>query len=228
MKQKIKAIIFGASGMVGQGVLQQCLASDKVEFILLINRSPIGIKSHKLREVIHKDHSDFSSIENLLSGYNACYFSLGISSAGMKEMDYSKITYDFTMAAANILAKLNPDMTFCYVSGTGTDSTEKGRTMWARVKGKTENAILALPFQNSYMFRPGYIQPMNGIKSKTKLYNLIYTFTKPIYPLMKKFAPDYVTNTDKLGQAMINIVLDGYTKTIIKNKDINELARTEK
>lgn len=225
MKQKIKVIIFGSSGMVGQGVLQQCLASDKVEFILLINRLPLGIKSNKLREVIHKDYSDFSSIENLLKGYNACYFSLGISSAGMKEMDYSKITYDLTMAAANILVKLNPDMIFCYVSGTGTDSTEKGRTMWARVKGKTENAILALPFKNSYMFRPGYIQPMNGIKSKTKLYNLIYAFTKPIYPLLKKFVPNYVTNTNQLGQAMINIVLDGYAKTIIENRDINEIAQ---
>lgn len=225
MKQKIKVIIFGSSGMVGQGVLQQCLASDKVEFILLINRSPLGIKSNKLREVIHKDYSDFSSIENLLSGYNACYFSLGISSAGMKEMDYSNITYDFTMAAANILVKLNPDMIFCYVSGTGTDSTEKGRTMWARVKGKTENAILALPFKNSYMFRPGYIQPMNGIKSKTKLYNLIYTFAKPIYPLLKKVAPDYVTNTDKVGEAMINVVFHGYNKTIIENRDINELSQ---
>ena len=225
MEQKIKAIIFGASGMVGQGVLQQCLASDKVESVLLVNRSSLNVNDKKVKEVIHKDYSDFSSIENKLSGYNACYFTLGISSAGMNEKDYSKVTYDFTLAAAKILVKLNPDMTFCYVSGTGTDSTEKGKTMWARVKGRTENAILALPFKSSYMFRAGYIQPMNGIKSKTKLYNLIYAIAKPIYPLLKKFAPNFVTNTDKVGQAMINVVIYGNPKTKLENRDINKLSQ---
>ena len=224
MEHKIKAIIFGASGMVGQGVLHECLKSNEVESVLLINRASLGINNKKMKEIIHDDFSDFSEIENQLKGFNACYFSLGVSAVGKNENEYAKITYDYTMAVANVLVKTNPDMTFCYVSGTGTDSTEKGNTMWARVKGKTENAILALPFKNSFMFRPGYIQPLNGIKSKTKLYNLIYIFASPIYPLLKKFMPNFVTDTSRLGQAMINIVLFGYEKKVLENEDINKLA----
>lgn len=224
MEQKINAIIFGASGMVGQGVLWQCLASDKVEKVLLINRTALNIQNKKLKEIIHKDFTDFSIIEDQLTGFNACYFCLGISSAGMNEKDYARITYDFTLSAAKTLVNLNPEMTFCYVSGTGTDSTEMGRTMWARVKGRTENAILALPFKNSFMFRPGYIQPLHGIKSKTKLYNLIYNISWPFYPLLEKFTPNFVTDTDRVGQAMINIVLFGYQKKILENRDINELS----
>ncbi|MGA2846907.1 MAG: NAD(P)H-binding protein, partial [Candidatus Acidiferrales bacterium] len=170
----MKIILFGATGWVGQAVLRECLRDPEVERVLVIGRSSIGIQNEKVREIVHGDFLDFSSIEDQLRGYDACFFCLGVSSVGMAEQDYARVTYDFTMAAAQVLASRNPGMTFIYVSGTGTDSSEHGRLMWARVKGKTENALFKLPLK-AYMFRPGYIQPLHGIKSKPKLYQALFS-----------------------------------------------------
>ena len=170
---KIRSIILGSTGMVGEGVLHECLKSPGVESVLVINRRPCGMVHEKLTEIIHPDFHDFSSIKDQLSGYNACYFCMGVSSLGMKEADYNRVTYDLTLHVANTLVKINPEMTFCYVSGAGTDSSEQGRSMWARVKGKTENDLLKLPFNAAYMFRPGYIQPIKGLKNTYK-FSIIY------------------------------------------------------
>ncbi len=221
---KIRAIIFGATGMVGQGVLFECLESPKVESILVIGRSSCGILNPKLEEIIHNDFNNYSSIEKQLRGYNACFFCLGVSAFRMKESEYAHITYKYTIEAAKELVRLNPDMTFCYVSGTGTDSSEKGRVMWARVKGKTENDLLKLPFKAAFMFRPGYIQPRKGIRSKTKLYQMVYNIVGPLYPIWKLLFGKYVTSTDKLGNAMIQCLIKGYDKQILENRDINILA----
>lgn len=220
----LKVVITGATGMVGKGVLFECLDNDNVDSVLLINRRSIEMEHDKLKEIVHKDFYDLSSIEDQLKGYDACFFCLGVSAYRMSEEDYTKITYDLTLHFANTLLKLNPEMTFCYVSGQGTDSTEKSRMMWANVKGKTENAILALPFKKAYMFRPGFIQPMKGIKSSTKMYNTMYTLIKPFMPVLKLFFPKSITNTDRVGKAIINSVAIGYNKTHLDNKAINQLA----
>jgi hypothetical protein len=217
---KIKAIITGSTGMIGKGVLLECLEDSRVESVLVINRQPVGMNHVKLKEIILKDLFDLSPAMNELAGYAACFFCLGVSAAGMSEKEYHKITYDLTLYFAQTLLKLNPDMTFCYISGAGTDSSEKGRMMWARVKGKTENALLSLPFEACYMFRPGFIQPMKGIKSRTRSYNLIYIVLKPFYPILKNFK-SVVTNTEKLGQAMIHVGVNGYRKNILESSDIN-------
>jgi uncharacterized protein YbjT (DUF2867 family) len=220
----MKVILFGASGMVGQGVLRQCLIDPDVESVLSVARSPSKLQYQKLREIVHKDFTDFSSIENELTGFDACFYCLGISSAGMTEQDYHRITYDFAMAAAHTLVKLNPRIIFIFVSGAGTDSTEQGRSMWARVKGKTENALLKLPFQRKYMFRPGYIQPMHGAVSKTKIYRAVYIVLGPFYPILKKIFPKYVTNTEQIGRAMLHVVKHGASKTILESSDINQMV----
>lgn len=220
----MKVILFGATGMVGQGVLRECLLDSNVESVLAIVRSPLGQQHAKLRELVHKNFMDFSAVEGELSGYDACLFCLGVSSAGMTEQDYHHVTYDFTLAAAQPLARLNPGMTFIYVSGAGTDSTEKGRSMWARVKGKTENALLKLPFKASYMFRPGFIQPQHGIKSKTTLYRAIYAVMGPLYPVLKALAPKFVTTTENVGRAMLKVARQGAPKQVIENWDINSIA----
>ena len=221
---KIKAIITGSTGMVGKGVLLECLDSPKVESVLVINRKPVGIKHGKLKEIIHPDFYDLSSIEEQLKGYNACYFCLGVSSFRMSEADYTKVTHDLCIHFAETVLKMNQGMTFTYVSGVGTDSSEKSKTMWARVKGKTENDLLAMPFKAAYMFRPGFIQPMKGIKSATQLYNAIYVVFKPLYPLLKAISPNGVTSTAQLGQAMINVTTDGHEKKVLHAKEANELA----
>jgi uncharacterized protein YbjT (DUF2867 family) len=223
---KLKVVITGATGMVGKGVLLECLDSENIDSVLLINRRSIDIKHKKLKEIVHQDFYDLSSIEDQLKGYDACFFCLGISAYRMSEEDYSKITYDLTLHFANTLLNLNPEMTFCYVSGQGTDSTEKSRMMWANVKGKTENALLRLPFKKAYMFRPGFIQPMRGIKSSTKMYNTMYTLIKPLMPVLKLLFPKSITNTDRVGKAMINSVTIGYDKTHLDNQDINKLAES--
>jgi uncharacterized protein YbjT (DUF2867 family) len=179
----MKVILFGATGMVGQGVLRECSIEPKVQSILSVGRSTTGLQHDKLRELVPANLMDLTEIEGDLSGYDACFFCLGVSSAGMTEQDYYRVTYGITLAVANTLVRLNPEMTFVYVSGTGTDSTENGRSMWARVKGKTENALLSLTFKAAYMFRPGFIQPMNGIVSKTKIYRMLYAVAGPFYPL---------------------------------------------
>jgi uncharacterized protein YbjT (DUF2867 family) len=220
----MKIILFGATGMVGQGVLRECLLASDVEQVLTVGRSATGQQSPKLRELVHKDFTDFSAVEKELSGYDACFFCLGVSSAGMKEADYHRVTYDYALAAARTLAKASPGMTFIYVSGAGTDSSEKGRSMWARVKGKTENALLQLPFKAAYMFRPGFIQPMHGIKSKTPLYRAIYSVMGPLYPVLKAVVPKVVTTTEQVGRAMLKVARQGAPNRIVENQDINTLT----
>jgi uncharacterized protein YbjT (DUF2867 family) len=209
--------------MVGQGVLRECLLDPDVHQVLSIVRNPSGQHDPKLRELVHADFFDYSAIESQLTGFDACFFALGVSSAGMDEAKYTHLTYDLTLAAATTLAKLNPNMTFLYVSGAGTDSTERGRSMWARVKGKTENDLLNLPFRAAYMFRPGAIQPMHGIRSKTRFYQTFYTVLNPIFPFLKSTFPQYITSTEDLGRAMLRVAKHGYPRPILETKDINTL-----
>jgi uncharacterized protein YbjT (DUF2867 family) len=220
----MKVILFGASGMVGQGVLRECLASDAVESVLLVGRNPAGVNHAKVRDLVQANLYDYTSIEDELSGCDACFFCLGVSAGGMGEVDYSKVTFDLTLAAASALLARNPGMTFIYVSGEGTDSTEKGRTMWARVKGKTENALLALGFRRAYMFRPGFIRPLDGIKSKTSSYRMVYALLGPVFPVVKALAPTHVTTTRNVGLAMIRVARNGYEKPVLENPDINAVA----
>jgi uncharacterized protein YbjT (DUF2867 family) len=220
----MKAILFGASGMVGQGVLRECLLDPTIERVLLVIRSATGQQSAKVTELVHKDFFDFSGVESQLTGYDACFYCVGLSAAGMTEEAYSHATYDMTLAAARTLARLNPAMTFVYVSGAGTDSTEKGRTMWARIKGKTENALLNLPFKAAYMFRPGVIQPLHGIKSRTSGYRIFYFVTKPLLPIIRRLFPQYITTTELLGRAMIRVAQSGYSKRVLETSDINNIA----
>lgn len=217
----MKVILFGASGMVGQGVLRECLLDPEITTVLAIGRSPLGQQHEKLREIVRQDLFNYAPIEDQLRGYNTCFFCLGVSSTGMTEADYRHITYDLTIAAAQTLAKLNPNVTFIYISGAGTDSTESGRTMWARVKGQTENALLRLPFKAAYMFRPGYIQPLQGIKSKTNWYRALYAIVSPIYPLLQALFPKYVTTTEQLGRAMIQVAKHGAPRQVLEVEDIH-------
>lgn len=212
----IKAIITGSTGMVGEGVLHECLQHPDVESVLVLNRRPCGVQHPKLREILHGDFSNIKPIAEQLSGYNAFFFCMGVSSIGKNETDYTRITHDTTLHIATTVVQHNPDMTFCYVSGSGTDSTEKGRSMWARVKGKTENDLLALPFKAAYMFRPGYIQPTAGLKNAYTAYR----FFAPLYPLWKRLFPAYVCTLEHLGLAMIRVANTGYTQPILENRDI--------
>lgn len=221
----MKVIIFGATGMVGQGALIECLADPRVVEVLVVTRRPTGRSHEKLREVVHADFLDYGAIEAQLRGYDACFFCLGVSAAGMSEEQYRRVTYDVTMAAARALARLNPGMVFLYVSGAGTDSSEKGRAMWARVKGKTENDLRGLPFRGAYMFRPGFIQPLKGVTSGTALYRVVYAVLGPLYPLLRVLAPRYVTTSESVGKAMIQVGAKGYERPILENDDINKLAQ---
>ncbi len=210
--------------MVGQGVLRECLLAPDVERVLTIGRTATGQRHDKLDEIVHSDLLDLSAIEDRLSGYDACFFCLGVTSAGMKEADYRRITYDVTLAVARTLARRNPDMAFVYVSGQGTDSTERGRSMWARVKGATENALLALPLR-AYMFRPGFIQPLHGIRSRTRLYRLAYRVAAPLVPLARRFFPGQITTTETIGRAMLHVARTGAPKRILETPDINALGQ---
>ena len=218
---KIRAIIFGASGMVGEGVLLKTLHHKDVESVLVIGRRSCRITHDKLKELIHHDFFDYSTIEEHLKGYNACFFCLGVSSVGMNEHDYTRITYDLTMQTATTLSRINPGMTFCYVSGTGTDSTEHGKMMWARVKGKTENHLKELPFKSVYLFRPGLMKPVEGQKNLKPLYKV----AGMLYPLWKFLSPKNVCTLDDVGLAMIHAVEIGYQKQILGNTDITQLAK---
>ncbi len=220
----MKVLIFGASGMIGQGVLRECLLHPDVTAVLTIARSPAGESHAKLREIVHGDFTDFSPLEPDLSGLDACFFCLGISSVGMNEADYRRVTFDVAMSAARALVARSPGMTFVFVSGSGADSSEKGTVMWARIKGMTENAVLRFPFKAAYVFRPGFVQPRHGITSKTNWYRVFYALTGPIYPLVNALAPQYITTTDQIGLAMIHIVRRGYAKRVLENRDINALA----
>ncbi|MDR1160349.1 MAG: hypothetical protein LBK69_06970 [Syntrophomonadaceae bacterium] len=216
----MKILIFGVTGMVGQGVLRECLLDAEVTEVQTIGRNKSGIMHPKLKEIRHSNMMDYSGLEEHLSGFDACFFCLGVSSAGMGEAKYTRVTYDITKAAAETLARLNAEMVFVYVSGSGTDSTEQGRIMWRRVKGKTENMLLKLTFKAAYMFRPGIIQPLRGIRSKTKMYSLFYMLFKPAVYLMHKLFPNAVITTQELGQAMLNIIKFGSDKNILEAADI--------
>ena len=220
----MNVIVTGATGMVGKGVLLECLDHKAVEKVLVIGRNPVDVTHPKLEKFIQNDFSDFSNAKEQLAGYDACFLCMGISSVGMKENDFKKITYDYTLALARELFPLNPKMTITYVSGEGTDSSEKGRVMWARVKGKTENDLVKLGFKQAFMFRPGFIIPLRGIKSRTKAYQFIYDYFMWLVRLFKALAPNAVVNTTQVGKAMINAAIYGYDSLIIKPKDIIQLA----
>ncbi|WP_327302742.1 epimerase [Streptomyces sp. NBC_01298] len=224
----MNVILFGATGMIGRGVLRECLRDESVDGVLAVGRSPLAVSHPKLSQLVRADPTDLSLPGGPdLASYDACFFCLGISSFRMKEEEYWRITHDLTLAAARPLAAANPRLTFAYVSGEGTDSTESGRSMWARVKGKTENDLLKLPFE-AYMFRPGIVQPDRGIPSKTPLYRAGYAVTAPLFPLLRRFAPDLVTTTGALGRAMIAVAAagpgDADTQRILRPRDINRLG----
>ena len=218
---KIKVIITGATGMVGEGVLHECLQHPDIEQILVINRKPCGVVHSKLKEIIHNDFFNFSRIEDQLSGYNACFFCLGVSSVGMKEDAFTKFTYTLTMHVATTLSKYNPEMTFCYISGRGTDSSEKGNLMWARVKGKTENNLMKLPFKKVYAVRPGLMKPTKGLKNTLAAYKYLGW----LYPIIKFLAPKSACTLKEVGDAMINVVLKGYDKNVLEVADLIELSK---
>lgn len=219
----MKVIVFGATGMVGQGVLRECLIDPGIDRVLVIGRSPTGVRNAKLVEIIHDDFSNYSAIEAQLTGFDACFFCLGVSSIGMSEERYRHLTYDLTLAAATTLAKINPQMTFIYVTGAGTDSSEQGSRMWARVKGKTENDLFKLPFKAAYMFRPGAIQPLHGARSKTAWVQAVYTATWPLWSVLRRISPSLVTSTEQIGRAMIRVVREGYPRKVLEMEDINSL-----
>src|SRR5262249_19884296 len=216
----VTVLIFGAPGMVGQGVLRQCLADADVGVVQTVGRTPSGAQSPKLREIVHRDLANYQPIEPQLAAFDACFFCLGVSSAGMTEEDYGRVTYDVTLAAAQTLCRLNPQMTFVYVSGAGTDRSETSRTMWARVKGRTENDLLRLPFKAAYMFRPGIIQPLEGIRSKTPSYRILYSVMKPLLPLLRTLFPNRVLTTRQMGLAMLFVAKHGFPRAILESKDI--------
>jgi uncharacterized protein YbjT (DUF2867 family) len=218
-------LLYGASGMVGRGVLRECLADPHIEHIVAAGRSPSGQRDPKLRDLVLTDLEDYSEQEARLVGFDACFFCLGMTSAGLTEQEYRHATFDLTLAAARTLARLNPRMTFIYVSGAGTDSTEKGRSMWARVKGQTENALLALPFKASYMLRPGMIQPQHGIRSRTRSYRVAYAVLKPFMPALKALFPKHITSTEQLGRVMLSLAKDGYAKPVLETADIAVVSR---
>ncbi len=221
----MRVLVFGATGMVGQGVVRECLLDPEVELVGTVGRTPTGIQNNKLREFAHSDLENYGSIASELAGFDACFFCLGVSSSGMKEADYERITYRFTMAAAETLSRIHPGMTFIYVSGAGTDSSEQGRIMWARVKGRTENALLRLPLK-AYMFRPGFIEPMDGIRSKTPSYRVLYGLASPLMPLLRRVFPSYVLSTRDIGCAMLSVAKHGYAKTILETTDIRAATRS--
>lgn len=221
----MNVLIFGATGMVGQGVLRECLAALDVNMVKTIGRTPTGQRNLKLRELVHAEMWNYDGIDDELSGYDACFFCLGVSSSRMDEQKYTHLTYDLTLAAARKLAGLNPRMVFVYVSGVGADSSEKSRVMWERVRGKTENALLALPFRAVYIFRPGMIQPLDGIKSKTPAYRIFYSLAKPILPLLRAALPNKILTTTQMGQAMLNAVRRGSPKRVLHAPDIAALSQ---
>ncbi len=220
----MNVLLLGATGMVGQGALRECLLDQGVRQVVTVGRSATGHQHAKLREVVTHDLYDLSSIEQHLAGFDACFFSLGTSAAGKSEASYTRVSYDLTLAVARTLRRLNPAMTFIYVSGMGTDSSEQGRVMWARVKGRTENALLALGFKGAYMFRPGIIVPLHGIQSRTTAYRVLYTIMSPLVPLIRAAFPNGVTTTERVGRAMLAVARRGYSKPLLETVDINSVA----
>ena len=221
---KIRAIITGVTGMVGEGVLHECLQHADVERVLVVGRKPSGVTHPKISEIVHADLYDLTPVEDRLSGYNACFFCLGTTSVGKSEAEYYAVTYTLTLHVAGILSRHNPDMTFCYISGAGTDSSENGRLMWARIKGKTENDLMQLPFKRVYNFRPGYIQPTKGLRNTLSFYRYIAW----LYPVFKLLFPKHVSTLRELAMAMINAALAGYEKAVLEVPDILKLAKTKR
>jgi uncharacterized protein YbjT (DUF2867 family) len=217
---KLNIIVTGATGMVGEGVLHECLLHPDVESVLVISRRHGHVTHPKLKEIIHSDFQNIEPIASQLKGYNACFFCLGVSSVGMKEDQYRRLTYDLTMHVAGVLSRENPDMTFCYVSGSGTDSSEKGRLMWARVKGKTENDLMKLSFKAAYMFRPGFMKPTKGLKNTLGGYAILTW----LYPVLRPLFPQFVCTLSEVGVAMIHAATIGYSKPVLEVKDIVKLA----
>jgi uncharacterized protein YbjT (DUF2867 family) len=220
----MNVLLFGASGMVGQGVLRECLLDSEVAKVLTVVRKPTGRQHEKLTELVQPDLATLASLEPQLTGFDACFFCAGVSSLGMTEEEYARVTYDLTLGAAKTLLRTSPDLTFVYVSGAGTDGSEKGRMMWARVKGRTENALLSLPFRAAYMFRPGAIMPLHGIRSSTRWYNLVYAAVRPIYPVLRRVPPNMITTTEQLGRAMLAVARKGYSTHVLEMADINRLS----
>ena len=223
MLREMDVVIFGATGMVGQGVLRECLLDPDVERVVTIGRAATGQQHPKLEEIVHADLLDLSPIASRLSGLDACFYCLGVTSTGMTEEAYTRVTHDMTVSAATTLSRLNPQMTFVFVSGAGTDSTERGRIMWARVKGRAENALLRFPFKAAYMLRPGVIEPMHGIRSRTRAYRLFYAVARPVLPLFKRLFPGLITSTEQIGRAMLVLAKRGAPGTIFESADINRL-----
>jgi uncharacterized protein YbjT (DUF2867 family) len=219
----MNVLILGASGMVGQGVLRECLLDASVGRVVTLGRTPTRQSHPKLREIVHGDLFHLSAVEDQLTGLDACFYSLGVSAAGLSEAEYARVNYDMTLAVAETLVRLNPAMTFVYVSGTGTDSSERGRVMWARVKGRTENALLRLPFKAAYMLRPGLIVPMHGVQSKTRLYRVFYKLMTPLLPALKALFPRSIITTEQLGRAMLRLARSGYSKKILETRDLAAL-----
>lgn len=215
----MRVFLTGATGMVGQGVLLECLRDPAVEHVIALGRSATGNRDAKVEEIVAPNLADLHGIEDRLRDLDACFFCLGVSSAGMTEPEYTRVTYDLTLGVAETLSRLNPGMAFIYVSGAGTDSTERGRSMWARVKGRTENAVLSLPLQ-AYMFRPGLIVPLDGIRSKTRMYRLSYAILKPVLPLLRRMMPNQVVTTREIGKAMLAVAKRGYAKRILEPQDV--------
>ncbi len=220
----MKAILFGATGMVGQSVLRECLLDAGVEKVICVGRSPTTQRHAKLRNLILPDLFHLTPIEGELKGFDVCFYCLGVTSAGISEEAYRHVTLDLTVSVAQTLARLNPAMTFVFVSGAGADSTESGRTMWARVKGAAENAVFRMNFKAAYALRPAMILPENGIRSRTRLYQTLYTMCRPLYPVLRRVFPRYVTTTGKLGRAMLGLARQGAPRRVIESRDIAGLA----
>ena len=216
----MNVLILGATGMVGQGVLRECLLDDGVARVVTLGRTATGQAHPKLQEIVHADLLDLSPVQDRLGGLDACFYCLGASAAGLSEAEYTRINYAMTLSVAETLVRLDPDVVFVYVSGAGTDSTERGRTMWARVKGRTENALLRMPFRSAYMLRPGLIVPMHGVKSKTPLYRAFYTVLAPVLPVLKALFPRSIITTEQLGRAMLRLARSGYPKHVLEAADL--------
>lgn len=221
----MKILIFGATGMVGQGALRECLLADDVTLVQTVGRTATGQQHSKLRELVRQDLFDYAGVDAELENFDACFFCIGVTSSGMDEAQYARLTHDLTLAAAQVLARLNPQMTFVYVSGAGADSSETSTTMWARVRGRLENALRRLPFKAVYVFRPGIIQPLHGIRSKTGSYRWFYTLSRPLLPLLRAMMPNTVLSTEIVGRAMLAVARHGAPKALLEAADISALGR---
>ena len=221
----MRVILFGATGMIGGGVLRECLTDSGVERVLSIGRGKKAQAHEKLSEVVLPDLTDYRAMAGDLAGYDACFFCIGVSSVGMSEAEYRRVTYDIAVAAARALVEASPTMTFIFVSGAGTDVASK--TMWSRVKGETEKAILALPLRAKYVFRPAFVRPMHGVTSRTRSYRILYAVGRPLVPLLEALAPKYVTTTERIGRAMLNVARRGYARAVLESDDINAAAKAD-